>query len=197
MLVVLTGLTVLIQVARIAVFAIAVVALVVALLERGVRSRRINPFGHVGRFVRRATDPLLAPFERRLLLSGRTTDSAPWWLLGATIVGGLLLLALLGFVRDTLLSMANAASAGPRGILLLVVSWTFAILRLALLVRVFSSWFRANPFSWWMRTVHALTEWILRPLRSLIPPIGGMIDLSPLIAYFLLGLAEGLVRGAL
>lgn len=190
-------LEVLIVFARGAALLVAVLALGAALLDRAVRRRKVNPFGRVGRFTRRVVDPLLKPFERRLLLAGRSTDAAAWWMVGAVVVGGLLLIALLDFIRGELVRTAMAASGGPRGILVLVVGWAFSIVQIALLVRVFASWFRVNPFSPWMRLVHALTEWILRPLRQLIPPLGGMIDLSPLIAYFLLGLLEGVLLRAL
>jgi YggT family protein len=183
--------------ARGAALVLAVLALGAALLDRAVRQRKVNPFGRVGRFTRRVVDPLLEPFERRLLLAGRPTDAAAWWMVGAVVVAGLLLIALLDFIRGELVRTAMAASGGPRGIIVLVVGWAFSIVQIALLVRVFASWFRVNPLSPWMRLVHALTEWILRPLRQLIPPLGGMIDLSPLIAYFLLGLLEGVVLRAL
>lgn len=191
--VLLHGLEAAIAGARIAALGLAVLALAGALLDRAVRTRRINPFSRPGRISRRVVDPMLAPFERRLLLSGRPADSAAWWMLGAVVVGGLLVIALLDFIRDEVARIAVATDAGPRGILLVAVSWAFSIVQLALLVRVFSSWFRLNPFSRFMRVIHAMTEWILRPLRQLIPPIGGIIDLSPLIAYFLLGLMEGVV----
>ena len=189
----LTTLDLLVLAARYAALTLAVVALAAALLDQAVRSRRINPFGRLGRISRRVVDPMLAPFERRLLLSGRPADGAAWWMLGAVVVGGLLLIALLDFVRDEVARTAIATQAGPRGVAAVAIGWAFSILRIALLVRVFSSWFRVNPYSRGMRIVHLLTEWMLRPLRQLIPPIGGMIDLSPLIAYFLLGLLEGIV----
>lgn len=189
----LTTLDVLIVAARFAALSLAVLALAAALLDHAVRTRRINPFSRLGRISRRIVDPLLAPFEKRLLLRGRAADSAAWWMLGAIVVGGLVVIAVLDFTRDEIARTAVAMTAGPRGILVVLVGWTFSILQIALLVRVFASWFRVNPFSRVMRIVHALTEWILRPLRQLIPPIGGVIDLSPLIAYFLLGLLEGIV----
>lgn len=188
---------ILIASARIAALALALLALAAALLDRGVRSRKINPFGRLGRFSRRVVDPLLAPFERRLTLSGRSAANAGWWMLGAVVVAGLVVIALLDFLRDEMVRTAMAAYGGPLGIVRLIVGWAFTIVQIALLVRVFASWFRVNPFSRWMRVVHALTEWILRPIRRLVPPIGGMIDLSPLIAYFLLGLVESIVLGAL
>lgn len=193
----LTILDMLVVAARIAALALAVVALAAALLDQAVRTRRINPFSRLGRISRRVVDPLLAPFEKRLLLRGRPADAAAWWMLAAVVVGGLLLIATLDFIRDEVARTAVAASAGPRGILVVLVSWIFAALQIALLVRVVSSWFRINPFSRGMRLVYALTEWMLRPLRQLIPPIGGMIDLSPLIAYFALGLLEGIVLRAI
>ena len=194
---ILYALEVLIVFARGAALVLAVLALGAALLDRAVRQRKVNPFGRVGRFTRRVIDPLLKPFERRLLLAGRSTDAAAWWMVGAVVVLGLVLIALLDFIRGELVRTAMAASGGPRGIIVLVVGWAFSIVQIALLVRVFASWFRVNPYSPWMRLVHTLTEWILRPLRQLIPPLGGMIDLSPLIAYFLLGLLEGVVLRAL
>ena len=41
-----------------------------------------------------------------------------------------------------------------------------------------------------------LTESILRPLRSVIPPLG-MIDVTPIVAYFALSLLQALIMGAL
>lgn len=195
--VLLTVLDLLIAVTRVAALVLALLALAAALLDRAVRKRQVNPFGTLGRISRRVVDPLLAPFERRLLMSGRSTDGAAWWLVGAVVIGSLLLLALLGFVRGQLIDTARAVYGGPRGVLLLLVGWAFSIVQIALLVRVFASWFRVNPFSWWMRLAHGLTEWILRPIRGLLPAIGGMIDLSPLIAWFLLGLLEGVVSSVL
>lgn len=192
-----SALDVVIVFARIAALTLATLALAAALLDRAVRTRRINPFSRVGRFSRRSVDPLLAPFERRLLMSGRSTDSAGWWMVGAVVVGSLLVIALLDFVRDEAVRVARAADAGTAGIVVLLVGWAFTVVQIALLVRVFASWFRLNPFSRGMRVVHGLTEWILRPIRQFVPPIGGMIDLSPLIAYFLLALLEAIVLRAI
>ena len=74
----------------------------------------------------------------------------------------------------------------------LLVRWTFAILQIALLVRVLSSWFRISPYSPWVRWAYAITEPILRPLRQVIPTIG-MVDITPIAAYFLLYLLESFV----
>jgi YggT family protein len=47
-----------------------------------------------------------------------------------------------------------------------------------------------------MRPIVFLTDWLLEPLRRLIPPLG-MFDISPLVAWLLLILARSLVLGLL
>lgn len=176
-------------------FAAAFLALV-ALVDWLVRTRRISPFNPVARFFRRAVDPLLVPMERRVVRAGGMPQSAPWWMLVAVVVGGLVLMALLRFLLAQLATIDITARAGARGIAFLLVHWTFALLQLALIVRVVSSWLRVSPYSPWVRWSFALSEPILRPLRGLIPPLG-MIDITPIIAYLALGLLERLILAAI
>jgi YggT family protein len=180
----------LIVVLRQAFFAIAVVLLVVFAADWMVRTRRINPFNPVARFFRRAVQPFILPVERRVVRAGGLPTSAPWWALVAAVVAGIAVLLALDFIRRLLLESAQAASLGPRGVYVLLVSWTFGILQAAVLVRVVASWFRLSPYSRWIRWAVVLTEPILRPLRSIIPPLG-MVDVSPIVAWFLLRLIEG------
>ncbi|HEY0996388.1 MAG TPA: YggT family protein [Gemmatimonadaceae bacterium] len=177
---------------RVAVLVVAIAALVVAVAAWAVQARRISPFGRLARTIRRVTDPLLAPLEKRLVRSGRRVANAPWWLLGGVVVGGLLLIALVDFVIEQVLATMSAASAGPRAVLVLLVIWTFAVLRFALLVRVLSSWIPVSPLNPVIRVARRLTEWMLHPLRSVIPMVG-MFDLTPLIAWFLLGIVQRVV----
>lgn len=171
---------------------LALALAVVALLDWAVRERRLSPFGAIARFMRRWVDPLLVPIERSVVRFGGRPASAPLWALGAVVVGGLLLLALIDFVGAQVARTAAATEAGPRGILALVVLWTFAVLRLALIVRVLSSWLPVSPMSPWIRWTYPLTEWILRPLRQVIPRLGP-IDISPIVAYFGLYILEVIV----
>jgi YggT family protein len=122
--------------------------------------------------------------------------SAPLWTLAVVVVGGLLLIALLDFVTRQLAFAGAAFSTGPRGVLVLLVGWTFALLRIALIVRVISSWVRVSLYSPWIRWSYGLTEWMLTPLRRVIPLLGS-IDVTPIVAYLLLGLLEGIVVRAL
>jgi YggT family protein len=68
----------------------------------------------------------------------------------------------------------------------------FDLYRLALIVRVLFSWIRVPYGSKIVTFLWAITEPVLAPLRAVLPPLGG-IDLSPIIAFFLLGLVERLV----
>ena len=175
---------------------IAAVLALVALIDWLVRTRRLNPFNPVARFFRRVVDPAIAPVERRVVRAGGMPHAAPWWTVVAVVLGGIVLLAALRFVHTQLLLATAMADAGPRGILILLVRWTFAILQIAILARVVSSWLRVSPFAWWVRWSFALSEPILRPLRAVIPPLG-MIDITPIIAYFALSLLQPLVLGAI
>jgi YggT family protein len=186
-----------IAIARIAFLALAVVTAIVCGVDWAVRTRRISPFSRVARFFRGSIDPVFAPIERRIVRGGGVPSNAPWWALAAVIVGGIIVIWLLGFVRVQVESAALAAEGGGRSVLRLVVGWIFGILQIALFARVISSWFRTSPSRWCVRWSYTLTEPLLRPLRQLIPPVGGMLDLSPLVAYFILTLLSGLVVNAL
>ena len=179
-----------------ALFWVAAVLALVALVDWLVRTRRINPFNPVARFFRRVVDPLLAPMERRVVRAGGMPQHAPWWMLVAVVLGGIVLIALLRFLLGQLEMAFEMASGGPRGLLILLVHWTFAILQLALIVRVVSSWLRLSPYSRWVSWSFALSEPIIRPLRGVVPPLG-MIDVTPLIAYLALRILEWLVLLAL
>jgi YggT family protein len=181
---------------RLLVFALAVAAGAACLASWLVRTRRVSPFSPVARFVRRTVDPLIAPMERRVVRAGGVPASAPWWMLVLVVVGGIVLLSLVQFVFGQVIGAAAAASAGSMGIVALVVSWTFGLLQIALLVRVLSSWVSGSPHSPWLRWAFVLTEPILAPLRRIVPTLG-MIDITPIIAYFLLRLLQGLILGAL
>ncbi|MDF1504508.1 YggT family protein [Roseisolibacter sp. H3M3-2] len=163
-----------------------------AALSWAVRTRRISPFSGVARLVRGRVDPLFAPMERRVVRAGGQPAHAPLWTLAAVVVTGIVLLSLLGYVREEVARASYALQAGPRGAYVLVVTWTFAVLRLALFARVISSWFRLSPYSPWIRWAFVLTEWMLAPLRRVIPTIG-MIDITPIVAYFGLSILQGLL----
>jgi YggT family protein len=178
--------------ARYVVGAAFVAALAVALTHWLVREGRLQPFGPWPRFVRRASDPVLQPIERRLSAAGGNPQHAPWWLLAGVIVGGLVLLALLRGLFGWILTLSAASAAGPTALVALLVNLAFSVLMFALLVRVIGSWIGLGRYNRWMRPAYFLTDWLVEPLRQRIPPMG-FIDVSPLVAYLLLMLARMVV----
>ncbi len=194
---VLAALDGLLGILRVVIFIVAAAALVIFTIDWLVRTRRVNPFGAVARFFRQVVDPLIVPVEQRVVRAGGLPSSAPWWALVVVVLGGLVLLALLEFLRGQLAFAAAAGGAGARGVLAVLITWTFGILQLALIVRVIATWVRVSEFSRWVRWTVPLTEWMLRPLRNVIPPLAGTIDLSPLVAWLLLALVERLLLGML
>lgn len=176
-----------------AFFWLAVVAAVVCAVDWLVRTRRINAFNPVARFFRSSVDPLMAPVERAVVRAGGMPSSAPWWSLIAVVIGGIIIINLLQFVAGQANTFAYASRSGPGGVVALLLAWTVKLIQLALLVRVISSWIRISPYSPWIRWSFHLTEPILAPLRRVIPPIGPGIDITPIVAYFLLSFVASLI----
>jgi YggT family protein len=181
-----------IQVLRTALLSVALVLGVICILDWAVRTRKISPFNAIARFCRSTIDPFIAPIERKVVRAGGTPASAPLWALAAVVIGGILLLALLDVIRLEIGRSIIASQGGSAGIFTLLVSWTFTILKLALIVRVISSWLPISPYSGWLRWSYALSEPVLAPLRKIVPNLGGL-DITPILAYFLLNFIESLL----
>jgi YggT family protein len=172
------------------VVAITVVTLsILFLLDWLVRTRRINPFHPAARAIRRVVDPILAPVERRIVRAGGLPSSAPIWALVGAVLLGIILISGLDFLVQGLAGLLFAVSSGPLGLFVVLVRLTFGILRLAVILVVIVSWLPISPFSPWVRWAFAVTEPILQPLRGIVPRIG-MFDITPIVAYFLLGIVE-------
>jgi YggT family protein len=182
----------LILASRVVVIIALAYASTVALTHWAVRSRRITPFGAWPRFMRRASDPVLLPLEHRIVRSGGSPQDAPLWLVGIVIVGGLLLLSLVQWLAGFAASLEIEAQSGARAWGRFLVSGLFSILMVALFVRVISSWFGISPYRPWMRPVMLLTDWIIDPIRRILPPFG-LMDFSPLVAWLVLSLLRGFV----
>lgn len=177
---------------RYLVFGVFAVALLVAGTSWAVKQGHLSPFNPLARTIRRISPPLLRPFERSLHRGGGNPVNAPYVFFWVAVLGGLVLLGVTQWLVGLVYTLAGSAAAGPRPLLRFVVNLGFSILMIAIFVRVISSWFGVSPYSRFMRVIHALTDWLLEPLRRVIPPIG-MIDISPMVAYLMLMLARGFV----
>ncbi len=190
-----SGLEIFDQVLRAVRFAVVVLAALFAVfcvIDWLVRKRSVNLFGPLARFSRSRIDPILEPIERKVVRAGGNPVSAPLWALAAVVIGGILLISVLDFLRAEAMGLAFAVRSGPGGIFKLLVSWAFDFIRIAILVRVVSSWLPVSPYSPWVRWSYVVSEPILKPLRQVIPTLGP-IDITPIIAYFLIGFLQGAV----
>ncbi|HEY6089675.1 MAG TPA: YggT family protein [Gemmatimonadaceae bacterium] len=181
-----------IQVLRTALLSVALVFGVICIIDWAVRTRKISPFNAVARFCRSTIDPFIAPIERRVVRAGATPASAPLWALAAIVIGGILLLSFLDLIRLEIARSIIASQSGSAGIIGLLISWTFTILKVALVVRVISTWLPVSPYSRWIRWSYALSDPILAPLKRVVPAMGGL-DITPILAYILLNVAESLL----
>ena len=157
-----------------------------------VRARRLAPFGAWPRLVRRTADPILRPLEGQLARAGRNPQDAPLWLFGFTVAGGLILISFVDWSIGLVLRAQMAARGGAGGMTAFLINGVFTLLIAALIVRVVASWFSIGAYHPRLRPVILMTEWLLAPIRRVLPPIG-MIDLSPLVAWLTLTLLRSLL----
>ncbi len=78
-----------------------------------------------------------------------------------------------------------------------ILNLLFTVLSLAVIARALLSWIDPQfrfPIS---QMVVDLTEPIIGPIRRVVPPLGGMIDLSPIIALILLQVISRVIIGSL
>ena len=184
-----TGLALVSHLVRTLVFASVAILAVLFLLDWLARTRKLNPFNPIARSVRRAIDPLILPIERRVVRAGGLPSSAPIWALVAAVILGIIIVSGVDWVLGSLVSLWFAATSGPMGLFVFLVRLTFGVLRLAVIVVVVVSWLPISPYSGWVRWAFTLTEPILRPLRGIVPTLGAF-DITPIVAYFLLGILE-------
>ena len=160
---------------------------VLALTHWLVRRGTLSPFGGWARLVRGAGSGAVRPVERQLVRRGGNPQEAPYWVLGLAVIGGLALVSatewLIGFVHQ----LDWAGRGGAKGVLHFAVVAGYNLLSLALLVRALGSWFGFGRWTPWMRPFYLLTDWMLRPLQRVLPPVG-MFDLSPLVALLFISL---------
>jgi len=165
-------------------------------LSWATRTRRISPFTPVGRFARARIDPYLRSVEAPVLNAGGSPANVPWWGLAAFVVLGILAQSLIGYLVGIIVGTAVGLSSGPRGAIRALVQLIFAVLQIALMVRVLSSWFGALARARWLRWTYSVTEPLLAPLRSVIPSLGPF-DITPLILYYLIQFVGAFVVSAI
>ena len=139
---------------------------------------RVSFAGPLGEFVLILTNGLVRPLRRIIpgVLGLDWASLLPAWLIQTATI-------LLGFALSPLVvdnPLPTALGLGAIAVLVLGV-WVLVI---ALIAQALLSWI--NPHSPFAPAMGQLTRPLLRPIQRVLPPIGGRIDLSPLIAILLL-----------
>jgi len=78
--------------------------------------------------------------------------------------------------------------------LIVDLTWFFV---LVLFLYVILSWFSPDPHNPLVQLLTTIAVPILEPLRRIIPPIGGVIDISPIIAMFALQIVNSILHSFL
>ncbi len=157
---------------------------------------RADFYNPVSQFIVRVTTPPLHLLRRFIpSVSGQDTASIVLCLL--LIYAKFLLLRALS-IKAVHIGSAIAPIGGVSYLGLFVfsiadlVALTLTVFLVAVIIEVILSWVSPGHYNPVIGLVHRLASPALRPVRKLIPPIGG-IDLSPLFATLLLLVAKMLV----
>lgn len=81
--------------------------------------------------------------------------------------------------------------------LLQLISLAFEVYTWLLLARILLSWFPVDPYNPLVRFIARVTDPFLNIFRRLVPPVGGVLDISPILAFFALRILRSLVMGVL
>ncbi|AYR22629.1 hypothetical protein RB25_18055 [Herbaspirillum rubrisubalbicans] len=164
--------------------AVASILAGVMLLRFWMQVVRVRPPQSVGQFVYQLSDWLVRPLRR--VMPGGSYDWAS--LVAAFLIVLLSIIAILGW------------QSGFDFRLIFIVAlerffeWICYGFMATLIIEAVFSW--VNPHAPLAPFVRALNDPLLRPLRRIIPPLGG-VDLSPLVLLILLQIAVRVVSGLL
>ncbi|MFS2023082.1 YggT family protein [Massilia sp. GER05] len=152
----------------------------VLLLRFWMQVTRVRPPASVAQFTFTLSDWLVRPLRRIVPGMG----GYDW----ASLLGAFLVV----LAASSILLLAG--TSGQAVVLIAVVrllDWILYGFMGLLIIEVIFSW--VNPHAPLAPFVHALNDPLLRPLRRVIPPVGGL-DLSVLVAFILIQIAQYLLR---
>ncbi len=159
------------------VFQLYVIAVLLRFMLQLVRADFYNP---ISQFLIKVTNPILRHLRR--------------WIPGYAGIDwpSIILMVVLMFIELCLIALIKTASVpAVPGLLVLsvchILKMTVWIYFITIILQAITSWISPGAYSPVTVLMYQLTEPILRPIRRLIPPAGG-IDWSPFIALILLNL---------
>ena len=77
--------------------------------------------------------------------------------------------------------------------ILVIIKYLFNVFTILIFAKIIASWIPQLAQSRLMHFVNTLTDPYLNLFRRFIPPIGGTLDISPIVAIFALKFVEYLI----
>ena len=180
-----------------AISAIIVGVIVLMVLRLIADAMDLNPFGWISRTLRRLTDGFVIPVRGGLRGFGADPKFAPLVVILIAIVLGYFILQLVGTIGGTLLGVLQSVQGGAVITALgFILYGLLSIYTLLIIIRIVFSWARIGYNNRLMQFLIDVTEPLLGPLRRMIPPLG-WLDISPIVAFFILLLLQAAVAGTL
>lgn len=166
------------------------------LLRFMLQMLRADFYNPVSQFVVRLTSPPLK-FLRRFIPSLVGQDTAAILLCLVIIYAKFMLLRLLGAAAVHIGgSVASIGGVGYLGLLIYcfadLISLFLTVFLIAIIIQVIMSWVSPGHYNPVVGLVNTLAAPALRPVKKIVPPIGGL-DLSPLIAILMIIVAKMLL----
>lgn len=156
-------------------FDLYVLVFVLRLLMQWARVDTRNPFVQ---FILRVTNPLVMPLRRLLPPIGRLDSATLMALLGLQMLGTVLLVQIGCIGRPGIVPILLIAILGIVRLVLTVFFW-------AIIIYAVLSWVSPGGYNPGAALVSSLAEPLLKPVRRVIPTIGGL-DLSPIFVLIAL-----------
>ena len=157
-------------------FGLYILAVLLRFLFQLLKAHFHNP---VSQFIVTVTNPVLRHL-RRLIPSYSGIDIA-----SLVLMLGLQMLELL------LIALLYGTSPSPAGLLVVAIGklleMTIYVFMFAVFARIIISWVNPHLHNPITSLLGSLTDFMMQPARRFIPPIG-MLDLSPIVVFLILGL---------
>lgn len=176
-------------------FQLYIALILLRFLLQWVRADFYNP---LSQFIVKVTSPLLRPLRRII----------PGW--GGLDIACLLLAYLITMAQVALvgahiapynfLGLLDGQMMGPVSLLLVslvdMLTLIISLYLIAIIIQAIASWISPGSYNPALALLYTLTEPLLRPARSLLPPISGL-DLSPILVLLGLQVVKMLLVGLL
>ena len=160
---------------------VSILYLTIIILRFLLQLSQADFFNPISQFVSKATNPVLNPIRRVVPPTGPVDWAS---LIFAVLFQSLMYAVILGIVG----TMAPIGTLLVWG-LLKVIGLVVTIYFFAVIAMIVISWIAPGSSHPGIQLIFQVTEPIMRPFRSILPPMGGL-DLSPILLFIVLNMVR-------